>query len=56
MNLFEWTHAFVPGHFIRHYTVDYFFCKLMQKTQKQFCTLEKACFESDFIACHENTM
>ena len=25
MNMFEWTHAFAPDHFIRHYTVNYYF-------------------------------
>ena len=25
MNMFERTHAFVPDHFIRHYTVNYYF-------------------------------
>ena len=32
------------------------FCQLMQKTQKQCRTLENTWFESDFIACHDNTL
>ena len=43
--MFERTHAFVPGHFIRHYIVNYYFLLMnAKKTQKQFRTLEKACF------------
>ena len=31
MNMFERTLALVSDHFIRHYTVNNIFCKLMQK-------------------------
>ena len=54
--MFERTHAFVPGHFIRHFLFNYYFCLLMQKTQKQCRALEKTWFEFDFIACHKNTL
>ena len=40
MNKFEQTHAFVPDHFIRLYTVNYYFLLINAKTQKQCCTLE----------------
>ena len=40
MNKFERTLAFVPDHFIRHLTVDYYFLLFNAKTQKQCRTLE----------------
>ena len=56
MNMFERTHAFVPDHLIRHYTVNYYFLLTNANSVKQCRTLEETWFESDFIACHENTM
>ena len=32
MNMFEQTRAFVPDHFIRHYTVNYYFLLINAKT------------------------
>ena len=32
--MFEWTHAFVPEHIIRHYTVNYFFLFINAKNAK----------------------
>ena len=55
MNMFDWAHAFVLGHFIRNYTVSYYFL-LMQKPQKQCRTLEESCFESDFAGFYDKTM
>ena len=40
MYMFEWTHAFVPDYFIRHYTVNYYFLLINAKTQKQRRTLK----------------
>ena len=34
MNMFERTHAFVPDHFIRHYTVNYYFLLINVKNAK----------------------
>ena len=34
MNNFERTLAFVPDHFIRHYTVDYYFLLINAKNTK----------------------
>ena len=34
MNMFERTHAFVPDHFIRHYTVNYYFLSINAKNAK----------------------
>ena len=34
MNMFERTHAFVPDHFIRHYTVNYYFLLINVKKCK----------------------
>ena len=31
MSMFEWTHAFVPDHFIRHNTVNYYFMLINAK-------------------------
>ena len=41
MNMFERTHSFVPGHFIRHHTFNYYFLLINAKMQKQCRTLEK---------------
>ena len=54
--MFERTHSFVLDPFIRHYTVNYYFLLINAKNAKQCRTLEKTRFQSDFIACHENTM
>ena len=35
MNMFEWTHAFVTDHFIRHYTVSYYFLLINAKNVKK---------------------
>ena len=57
MNMFDLTHAFVPGHFIRHYLVNYYILLInAKKTQKQCRTLEESCFESDLAGCHDKTM
>ena len=32
--MFERTHAFVPDHFIRHYTVNYYFLLINAKNAK----------------------
>ena len=40
MNMFKRTHAFVPDHFISHYTVNYYFLLINAKTQKLCRTLE----------------
>ena len=34
MNMFERTHAFVPDHFLRHYTVIYYFLLINAKKAK----------------------
>ena len=39
--MFVWTHAFIPDHFIRHYTVNYYFWLINAKIQKQWPTLER---------------
>ena len=39
--MFEHTHAFVPDHFIHHYTVNYYFLLINAKIAKQCHTLEK---------------
>ena len=54
--MFARTHAFIPDHFIRHYTVNNIFLLINPKTQIQRRTLENTGFESDFIACHQNTL
>ena len=56
MNMFERTDAFIPNHFSRHYTVNCYFLVINAKTQKQRRTLENTWFESDFIACRDNTL
>ena len=56
MNMFDPTHAFLPDHFIRHYTVKNIFSLINAKNAKQRRTLEITGFESDFIACHQNTL
>ena len=59
MNMFDRTHAFVPDHFIRHYTVKIFFFVFLlinAKNAKQRRKMENTGFESDFIACHQNTL
>ena len=56
MNMFDRTHAFVTDHFIRHYTVNNNFLLINAKTQIQHRTLENTGYESDFIACHQNTL
>ena len=32
INIFEQTHAFVSGHFICHYTFNYYFLLIIEKT------------------------
>ena len=56
MNMFDRTHAFVPDHFIRHYTVKKIFFVKFANNAKQRRTLKNTGFESDFIACHQNTL
>ena len=56
MNMFDRAHAFVPDHFIRHNTVKNIFLLINAKNAKQCRTLENTGFESDFIACHQNTL
>ena len=34
MNMFEQTHAFAPGSFIRHYTVNYYVLLINAKNAK----------------------
>ena len=34
MNVFEWTHALVPDHFIRHYTANDHFLLINAKNAK----------------------
>ena len=34
MNMFERTHMFVPDHFFRHYTVNYYFMLINAKNAK----------------------
>ena len=41
MNMFERTHAFVPGHFIRHYTSYYYFVLINAKNEKHRRALDK---------------
>ena len=56
LNMFDRTHAFVLDHFIRHYTVNNIFLLINKKTQIQRRLLENTGSESDFIACHQNTL
>ena len=44
MNMFDWTHAFVPGHFIRHYTVSYYFLLINAKPAKRVSYIGKVLF------------
>ena len=39
--MFERTHAFVPGHLIRHDTFNYYFLLINAKKAKKCRTLEK---------------
>ena len=41
MNIFERTHAFVPGQFIRHYTSNYYFVLINAKNEKHRRALDK---------------
>ena len=56
MNMFERTHAFVPDHFIRHYTLNYNFLLINAKNAKIVPYMEKHIFDSDFIAYHDNAL
>ena len=56
MNMFDRTHSFVPDHLIRHYTVINYFLLINAKNAKKRRTLENTAVESDFIACHQNTL
>ena len=38
--MFKRTRVFVPDHFIRHYTVNYYFLLINAKMQKQCGTLD----------------
>ena len=42
--MFERTHAFVPGHFIRHYIVDYYFLLMNAKNSKTVPYIGKGMF------------
>ena len=44
INMFERTHAFVPGHFIRHYIVNYYFLLMNAKKRKTVPYIGKGMF------------
>ena len=41
MNMFERTHAFFPDHFIRHYTINYYFLLINAKNAKTVLYIKK---------------
>ena len=42
--MFEWTHAFVPGDFVRHYTVNYYCLLINGKNAKTVLYIGKDMF------------
>ena len=55
MNMFDWTHAFVKDHFIRHYAVKIIFCLLMQNN-KTAPFIGKHRIWIRYHSCHQNTL
>ena len=49
--MFEGTHVFVPDHFIRHYTVNYYFLLINAKNAKNSVVHWKA-HELNLISLH----
>ena len=56
MNMFELTHALVSDLFIRHLKVNYYFLSINAKKAKSVSNIGNILFQSDFIACDDNTL